>query len=33
MISLLQLIADFTDEAQRKDLANSFALFNQEQPS
>jgi hypothetical protein len=32
-ISLLQLIADLTDEAWRKDSANSFALFNQEQPS
>jgi hypothetical protein len=32
-IPLLQLIADLTDEAWRKDSANSFASFNQEQPS
>jgi hypothetical protein len=30
-ISLLQLIADLTDEARRKDSAKSFASFNQEQ--
>ena len=29
-IPLLQLIADLTDEARRKDSANSFASFNQE---
>ena len=33
MILLLQLITNLTDEVQQKNLANSFASFNQEQPS